>query len=112
VCPLIKAQSKDHSANGLILKGSFTPARAIELIYKGAYDDFNGSSEWRPNQTKSYPDSWPDKIDVTPLFDGAYVESGIPKHLLVTWARPEMHIDGDYACHQCRTLIGLAIFVK
>jgi hypothetical protein len=111
-CSLAPAQSKDHSANGLILKGAFTPARAMELIYKGAYNHFNGSSEWTPNQTRSYPDSWPDKIDVAPLFETAYVESEVSKHLLVTWARPQMHYEGNFSCHQCRVLIGLALFAN
>lgn len=112
LCGQTLAWSKDHSVNGLVLEGAFTPDRAMELIYKGRFDHFNGSSEWTPNQVRNYPNSWPDQIDVAVLLNAAYVESNVPKHLLVTWARPEMHYDGDFSCHQCPVLIGLALFAK
>jgi hypothetical protein len=55
-------QSRDQSANGLELKGLFTPARAMKLIY-GSYDNSGRTSQWMPKTTKSYPNSWPDNVE-------------------------------------------------
>lgn len=116
VCGLISLptfpQSKDHSANGRFLEGSFTAARAMELIYGHPYDAMNGISDWEPNQAHTYPNGWPDKIDVDVLLDAPYIESEIPEHLLVTWAKPNMHVADSYGCHECGVLIGITLFAK
>lgn len=112
-CSIAFAQSKDHSANGRFLKGAFTAARAMELIYGRPYDAMNAISDWKPNQAHTYPDDWPDKIDVDVLLDTSYIESGIPQHLLVTWAMPQMRYANDrFTCHACGVLIGLVLFAK
>lgn len=85
----------------------------MELIYKRPYDPVDGLLRWRPNQARSYPNNWPDEIDVDVLLDAAYVESGVPKHLLVTWAKPRMqYADDKYNCHSCAPLIGLVLFSR
>jgi len=108
-CSAIFAQSTDHSANGLELKGAFTPARAMKLIY-GSYDNSGEISQWKLKRTKSYPSRWPDNIDVGVLLDSPFVESGVPKHLFVTWARPKERSQGEFTCHSCGVLIGIALF--
>ncbi len=111
-CPMAFAQSKDHSANGRFLKGTFTAARAMELIYGHPYDAMNGISDWKPNQAHTYPNDWPERIDVDVLLDASYVESETPEHLLVTWAKPNMHVSDSYNCHACHVLIGITLFAK
>ena len=108
-CSAAVAQSTDHSANGLELKGVFTPARAMKLIY-GSYDNSREVSQWKPKRAKSYPSGWPDKIEAGVLLDSPFVESGSPKHLFVTWARPKERSQGEFTCHSCGVLIGIALF--
>ena len=81
----------------------------MKLIY-GSYDSSREVSEWRPKRTKSYPSGWPDRIDAGVLLDSPVIESGVPKHLFVTWARPKELSPGEFTCHSCGVLIGIALF--
>jgi hypothetical protein len=105
------ASGQDSSRSGPRLTGAFTPARAMKLVY-GSYDDWQGLSVWQPNRAKLYPKYWPDSVQVRVLLDAPYIESGIPKHLLVTWALPEQKSEGEFTCHSCGVLIGLTLFGK
>jgi hypothetical protein len=69
------AQSQDQTANGREMTGAFTIARAMKLVY-GSYDYSRMSSSWTPNQTRNYPNPWPNRIDVWLLMDMPYVEDG------------------------------------
>lgn len=108
---VVIAQSRDHTANGKAINGAFTLARAMELAY-GSYDHSQMVSRWTPNQTRNYPDPWPDTIDVNPLMNTPYVEDGKAKHLLVTWAIPKESFEGEFSCHSCAPMIGFTLFAK
>lgn len=103
-------QGKSKNINGLQLRGAFTAARAMSAIY-GSYDYLEGS-KWTPEEAKTYPRFWPNTVVVTVLLDGFYIESGVPKHLLVTSAIPNASDKPDYTCHGCGVLIGLILFGK
>jgi len=109
--PLSLAQDTDQTAIGLTLKGAYTPARAMKLIY-GSYILSEGSAHWTPKQQKAYPPHWPDTVRVRVLLDSSYIESGVPQHLLVTWSMPQESFDGEFTCHSCGVLIGLTLFAK
>lgn len=109
--PSAKAQDRDMTATGLAFDGTFTPARAMKLIY-GSYDNSEQQSVWTPKQTDTYPKSWPDDLYVHILLDASYVQSDIPKHLLVTWASPTESGNDEFSCHACGVLIGLTLFSK
>lgn len=108
---VVIAQSRDQTANGKEIKDAFTVARAMELVY-GTYDYSQSVSRWTPNQTRNYPDPWPDTIDVSPLMDTAYVEDGTAKRLLVTWAIPKESFEGEFSCHSCAPIMGFTLFGK
>lgn len=109
---MVFAQSKDHSANGLELKGAFTPARAMKLIY-GSYDNSQEVSKWIPKPAKSYPRGWPTKdVEAGVVLNAPFVDSTQSRHLLVTWARPTGGFQGEFTCHSCGVLIGLALFTR
>lgn len=101
------AQSRDQSANGREMKGAFTFARAMELIY-GSYDYSQMLSRWTQGQTKQPPKS----LDVGPLMDMPYVENGTAKHLVITTASPQTTDPTEYTCHSCAPLIGLVLFER
>lgn len=83
----------------------------MSFLY-GSYDEMKAVSKWQPEREKSYPHDWPDKVDVGLLLDSSYVEADGPKHLLVTWAIPKETFAGEYTCHSCGVLLGLAKFAK
>lgn len=93
------------------MKGAFTLARAMELVY-GSYDYSEMVSRWTSNETRNYPNSWPDTVTVRPLIDTPYVEDGTAKHLLVTWAIPKEGFQGEFTCHSCAPMIGFILFAK
>jgi len=105
------AQSRDQTANGKEMNGAFTLARAMDLVY-GSYDYSRMSSRWTPNQTRNYPDPWPDTIDVWPLMDMPYLEDTTAKHLLITEALPRTTDPTLYTCHLCSPMIGFILFAK
>lgn len=78
----------------------------------GSYNDADEFSTWKPKRQKSFPHGWPDQVKVHELLDASYVEAGRSAHLLVTWAKPEETMEGEYSCHGCGVLIGLARFTK
>jgi hypothetical protein len=98
--PIICGQDRTQTADGLQLEGAFTPARAMKLVY-GSYDDWRGVSIWQPRRAKAYPEYWPDSVNVRVLLDASYVEPGIPRHLLVTWALPKESHEDEFTCHAC-----------
>jgi hypothetical protein len=101
------AQSLDQSANGREMKGAFTFARAMELVY-GSYDYSQMLSRWTPRQTKQPTKSF----DVWSFMDMPYVENGTAKHLVITTASPQTTDPTGYTCHSCAPLIGLVLFEK
>jgi hypothetical protein len=105
------AQSRDQTANGREMTGAFTIARAMKLVY-GSYDYSRMSSSWTPNQTRNYPNPWPNRIDVWLLMDMPYVEDGAAKHLLITQALPRTTDPTEYTCHSCGPMIGFILFMK
>jgi len=83
----------------------------MNIVY-GSYDDRQGVSVWQPKRAKTYPEFWPDSVNVRVLLDASYVESGAPRHLVVTWALPKESHGGEFTCHACGVLIGVILFAK
>jgi hypothetical protein len=94
-----------------LLKGAFTPQRAMRFVY-GSYDYTQAASVWRPIKRKSYPQGWPDQLNVHLLLDASYVQAGQRRHLVVTWATPQESFQGEFTCHACGTLIGIMLFAN
>ncbi|MGC2107903.1 MAG: hypothetical protein WA655_00205 [Candidatus Korobacteraceae bacterium] len=84
----------------------------MELFYD-SYEPIAGSAHWNLEGENPNPAFWPKTVDVYVLLDVPYVESHIPKHLLVTWARPFTVPDnGEFTCHSCGVLLGASVFAK
>jgi len=103
------AQSRDFSANGEFFSGVYSSAKAMEMAY-GSYDSKSASSVWTPKRGPIYEEHWPDQIRVHPLKDFTYAEDGEPRHLLVTWAKPDESSLEEYSCHACGVLLGVIAF--
>ena len=103
------AQSQTVKNHSDVLEGDFTPQKAMELLFGDSNPE--NIADWRPvSVPKEFNEFRDTSLRVSVLLDAAYVESGIPKHLLVTAAQPTE--EGQYDCHACRTLIGAAVFSK
>jgi hypothetical protein len=105
------AQTRDFSANGQFFPGEYTTAKAMERAY-GGFDSKSMSSVWTPSQSPVYEERWPDQIRVHPLKDFAYIQGGVPRHLLVTWSKPDETAMEEYSCHACGVLLGVVAFEK
>ena len=103
------AQDHDLSATGEFFPGGWSNAKAMNLIY-GTYDLGSKSSFWTPKQSAIYEQYWPDQVRVRSLIDFYYVEAGVPKHLLVTWAKPDESDREEFSCHACAVLLGVVAF--
>lgn len=103
------AQDRDRSATGAVLHGEYSAARAMELVY-GDYDADSKSSLWTPKQDDKFNKRWPDMVRVQVLADDTYTDNGVPRHVLVTWAKPEETGAQEYSCHACGVLMGVSVF--
>jgi hypothetical protein len=110
-CGLVMAQDSDRSHAIGALKGEYSSARAMELMY-GSYDADTKSSVWTPAQGPNYGARWPDLLRVHVLTDETYSDGGVPRHVLVTWGKPEESGAGEYSCHACGVLIGVSVLRK
>jgi hypothetical protein len=105
------AQSRDFLANGEFFPGEYTTAKAMEMVY-GGFDPKSMSSVWNPMRGPVYKEHWPDQIRVNPLEDFTYIQGAVPRHLLVTWAKPEETAKEEFSCHACGVLLGVVAFEK
>jgi hypothetical protein len=105
------AQDADRSVTGQVLKGEYSIARAMELVY-GEYDSGNKLSLWTPARGTEFDKHWPDQLQVRVLADATYADDGVPRHVLVTWGKPEEVGAGEYSCHACGVLLGVSVFRK
>ena len=104
-------QDRDFSANCEFLAGAYSNVRAMDLVYD-AYDTKSASSVWTPKQGPEYEEHWPDQIRVHLLKEFTYIQGGVPRHLLVTWAKPDETAMEEYSCHACGVLLGVVAFEK
>jgi hypothetical protein len=105
------ARDADASATDDMIKGEYSTARAMELAY-GEFDAETKSSVWTPAPGPNYSDSWPSTVRVRILTDATYADDGVPRHVLVTWAKPEEAGAGEYSCHACGVLVGVSVLRK
>lgn len=105
------AQDPNGSLAGEPLHGQYSTARAMEFLY-GDFDSDSMSAAWTPRHGPELDPLWPDTIRVRILKEDAYSDGGVPRHVLVTWARPDEEGAGQYSCHSCGVLIGIAVFRK
>ena len=105
------AQDPSGSLSGEVLHGEYSAARAMELLY-GDFAADSMSAAWTPRHGVELNPQWPDTIRVRVLKEDSYVDAGIPRHVLVTWARPDEEGAGQYSCHTCGVLLGVAVFRK
>lgn len=96
----VYAQTPQQPLVGKVLDGEYSTAKALQLVY-GNYDAAKKVSTWGvPGETVE------GQLTVGVLNDTTYVDNGVPKHLLATWAS-----DGD-TCRACGGVIGMISFVK
>jgi hypothetical protein len=105
------AQDRDLSATGNVLAGEYSTGAAMAMLY-GGYDAQSKSSVWAPRHGAAYDKSWRGKVRVRPISDSAYSDDGAPRHMLITWARPDEVAEGQYTCHACGVLLGVSVFRK
>jgi hypothetical protein len=83
----------------------------MELVY-GDYDAANKLALWSPVRGAEFNKQWPDQLQVKVLADSSYVDDGVPRHMLVTWAKPEEQGANEYSCHACGVIICVSVFRK
>lgn len=105
------AQDAERSVTGDVLKGEYSTARAMDLAY-GGYDQESKFSIWSPKAGPNWGPGWPGVVRVQVLKDETYSDGGVPRHVLVTWARPDVMGAGEYSCHACGVLMGVIVFRK
>jgi hypothetical protein len=105
------AQDEDQSATGEVLKGEYSTGRAMDLLY-GDFDAGTKSSVWAARHGSAHGSRWPGTVRVRILTDATYTDDGVPRHVLVTWAKPEEGGAGEYSCHACGVLVGVGVFRK
>jgi hypothetical protein len=111
VAAMAAAQDADRSVTGDVLKGEYSTARAMDLVY-GGYDVETKSSIWSPKAGPNWGNGWPGVVRVQVLKDDTYSDGGVPRHVLATWARPDVMGAGEYSCHACGVLVGVVVFRK
>lgn len=107
------SQDGDRS-EGEVLKGEYSVGRAMEAVY-GNFDAETKTSVWSPKPSPSSGGSgirWPELVRVHVLADDTYVDAGVPRHMLMTWAKPEETGVEEYSCHACGVLMGVSVFRK
>lgn len=105
------AQDPDRSATGAVLKGDYSIGRAMQVLY-GDYDAANKLTLWSPVRAAEFNSRWPDQLQVKVLADSTYVDDGVPRHMVVTWAKPEEQGANEYSCHACGVMISVSVFRK
>lgn len=81
-------------------RGEFNPDTALTVIY--------GREPWsdRLTRRRSALDSGQEFIE--PLYDAAYVEDGVDKHVVIATLTPKPRSQFD--CHACSSMLGGAVF--
>ena len=102
-------QARADSAVGKVLTGQYSATAAMNALY-GNYDAGSKSSLLAPKRGAAYEPSWPSKVRVKIVTDSSYTDDSVPRHVLVTWARPDEKSDGQYTCHACGVLLGVSVF--
>jgi hypothetical protein len=82
-------------------KGEFDPLLALTVVY-GAREPWNDAHTSRLNYFQNGEDF------VEPLYDAAYVEGGVDKHVVIATLTPRPR--SEYDCHGCPPVLGGAVF--
>lgn len=95
--PGIAQESLPQNAS---FRGEFNPDTALTLVY--------GRETWsdRLARRRNTFDSGQDFIE--PLYDAAYVEDGVEKHVVIATLTPRPR--SQYDCHACSPMLGGAVF--
>jgi hypothetical protein len=81
-------------------EGPFVVERALEIIY--------GGSTWQDAELLNDPGYDDGRAFVAPLFDAAYVEDSVEKHIVIATLTPRPR--SQNSCHACSPLQGGAVF--
>lgn len=94
------AMAQDSPPSRTSFPGDFNPDVALTLVY--------GREPWsnRLEQRRSTFGGGQDFIE--PLFDAAYVEDGVDKHVVIATVTPRPR--SQYDCHACSSMLGGAVF--
>lgn len=82
-------------------RGEFDPVLALTVVY-GAHEPRNDARTSRLNFFQSGGDF------IEPLYDTAYVEGGVDKHVVIATLTPQPR--SEYQCHACVPMLGGAVF--
>lgn len=93
--------AQDSSRPLASFQGEFDPLLALTVVY-GAREPWNDARTSR----KSFFQSDGDFIE--PLYDAAYVENGLDKHVVIATLTPRPR--SEYDCHACTPMLGGAVF--
>ena len=76
--------------------GAFTPEQALTLVYGGMVWESPALSGFRYSEPRAF---------IEPLFDAAYVEDGVEKHIVIAALTPQPPAQ-YFRCHACSPLLG------
>lgn len=116
-----RAQRRSQTRNGIALTlalAAFAGAHAQpggaltgELDVKAALAALYGGETWADASLRGYASfADTDRAFVAPLFDAAFVEQGLDKHVVIATLTPRP-ID-EFGCHACTPLLGGAVFAR
>ena len=105
------AQDADRSARGEFLKGEYSTAGAMSVVY-GNYDPDTKMSEWEMKTAPELGLRWPQVIQVRVLADESYMDGNVQRRMLTTWAKPDESGAREYSCQGCGVLLGVSVFRK
>jgi hypothetical protein len=80
--------------------GAFSADRALALVY--------GGPVWNSPELSRYPSFTEQRAFIEPLFEAAYVEGGVEKHIVIATLTPQPR--REYSCHACGPLLGGAVY--
>jgi hypothetical protein len=92
--------SPAHAQGDRSFAGPFVVDRALAVVY--------GGPTWQDAGLRSYADYEDDVAFVEALFDVAYVEDGVDKHVVIATLTPRPR--SQHSCHACAPLLGGAVF--
>ena len=92
--------SSGHAQNDRSFAGPFAVDRALAVVF--------GGRTWQDPALRSYPGYDDNVAFVEALFDAAYVEDGVDKHVVIATLTPRPR--SQHSCHACAPLLGGAVF--
>jgi hypothetical protein len=87
---------------GAGFRGAFDVVTALTLVY--------GRTPWNDALTTRFNTFENGRHFIEPLFDQAFVEGGVEKHIVIATLTPRPR--SQYSCHGCSPMLGGAIFSR